>query len=143
MYPSTQGLTIGAQIDPTSGWNYYSRAIVDELSIYNRALSAAEVQAIYLIGSGGKCPVAPVIQLPPQSQTVQLAGSTAFSVVATGMAPLAYQWYFGANPNPGATSSALQAIACITSLTALLFIGSSRWLSEALTGAEPHCVATA
>ena len=29
--------------------------LMDELSIYNRALSQSEIQAIYNAGSGGKC----------------------------------------------------------------------------------------
>jgi hypothetical protein len=29
---------------------------LDELSLYNRALSASEVQAIFSAGAGGKCP---------------------------------------------------------------------------------------
>ena len=54
LYPSTEALHIGAQVDPLSGWSIYSKAIVDELSIYNRALSAAEIQTIYTAGSAGK-----------------------------------------------------------------------------------------
>ena len=30
--------------------------VVDELSVYNRALNADEIQAIYAAGSAGKCP---------------------------------------------------------------------------------------
>src|SRR6185436_13240061 len=30
--------------------------MIDELSIYNRALSTNEIQAVYAAGSGGKCP---------------------------------------------------------------------------------------
>jgi hypothetical protein len=55
LYASTAPLYIGAQVDPASGWFYYSGALVDELSIYSRALTAAEIQAIYSAGSAGKC----------------------------------------------------------------------------------------
>ena len=65
LYPSTEPLHIGAQVDPISGWNYYSKAIVDELSIYNRALTAAEIQAIYNAGSSGKCVPPPLCAAPP------------------------------------------------------------------------------
>lgn len=34
--------------------------LLDEVSLYSRALSGAEIQAIYLAGAGGKCPVAPM-----------------------------------------------------------------------------------
>ena len=44
---STRPLHIGAQLDPQTGWFYYSSTLIDELAIYNRALSASEIQAIY------------------------------------------------------------------------------------------------
>ena len=83
---STRPLHIGAQVDPQTGWFYYSSTMIDELAVYNRALSASEIQAIYTAGSAGKCPtgVAPSILTQPASQTV-LAGSTAtFTVTAAG-----------------------------------------------------------
>ncbi|MGO8925860.1 MAG: M56 family metallopeptidase [Limisphaerales bacterium] len=54
LYASTAALDIGAQVDPASGWLYYSEALVDELSIYNRVLALPEIQAIYNAGSAGK-----------------------------------------------------------------------------------------
>jgi hypothetical protein len=54
LYASTAALDIGAQVDPASGWLFYSEALVDELSIYNRVLALAEIQAIYNAGSAGK-----------------------------------------------------------------------------------------
>ena len=53
--PSTRPLHIGAQHDPVTGWYYYSQTCVDELSLYDRRLSSAEIQAIYNAGSAGKC----------------------------------------------------------------------------------------
>jgi hypothetical protein len=70
LYPSTEALHIGAQVDPLSGWSIYSKAIVDELSIYNRALSAAEIQTIYTAGSAGKCVSPPSNCIPPSSGLV-------------------------------------------------------------------------
>jgi hypothetical protein len=69
-------------------WN----GLIDEVSIYNRALSALEIQTIYAEGSGGKCPIPPAIITQPASCT-NIAGTTAmFSVTAGGTAPLSYQW---------------------------------------------------
>jgi len=45
--------------------------------------------------------------VPPQSQTVQCSSNVNFSVTATGMSPLAYQWYFGSNSIAGATNTLL------------------------------------
>jgi len=101
-------LRIGAYapINGTSS-KAYLPGRVDELSFYSRALSASEIAAIYNAGSAGKCGLAPAVQAPPQSQTNELSSTLAFSVVATGMSPLTYQWYFGSNPRPGETNSTL------------------------------------
>jgi hypothetical protein len=80
---------------------------IDEFSVYNRPLSAAEIQAIYSAGSFGKCLAMPSIVLPPSSQTVQCSSNATFQVIATGMPPLAYQWCFGSTLLPGATNTAL------------------------------------
>jgi hypothetical protein len=48
-----------------------------------------------------------VISSQPASQTVAAGGSVTFNVVATGTNHVTYQWYFNANPIPGATSSTL------------------------------------
>jgi hypothetical protein len=55
LYPSDRPLHIGAQVDPATGWFYFSKTLIDELAIYNRALSAEEIATIYDAGSYGKC----------------------------------------------------------------------------------------
>jgi hypothetical protein len=82
---------------------------LDEVSIYNRALSAAEVQAIYKAGGAGKCtePTSPFISSQPANQTVSLGGTATFTVVAGGKAPLSYQWRVSGTNIAGATGSAL------------------------------------
>jgi endonuclease/exonuclease/phosphatase family metal-dependent hydrolase len=49
---------------------------------------------------------APAITTPPQSQTVNLGSNATFTVVATGVAPLAYQWLFNDTAIDAATTSA-------------------------------------
>src|SRR5437879_3176160 len=49
--------------------------------------------------------VAPSITTQPASQTVTVGQTATFSVVATGTAPLSYQWMKGGATIPGATSS--------------------------------------
>jgi hypothetical protein len=70
--------------------------VLDEISLYNRALGSNEIAAIYNAGSAGKCftPVPPVITTQPTNQTVLLGGSATFSVAASGTGPLSYQWFF-------------------------------------------------
>jgi hypothetical protein len=81
--------------------------LMDEVSLYNRALSATEISAIYSAGSAGKCGLGPSILTPPQSQTVECSSNATFAVTASGLPPLAYRWYFGANLIPGATNTLL------------------------------------
>ena len=51
--------------------------------------------------------VAPAITTQPASLSVAAGGSAAFTVVATGTAPLSYQWFKGVAPISGATSATL------------------------------------
>ena len=68
LYPSTEPLRLGAQVDPESGWFYYTKDTLDEVSFYDRALSAAEIQAIYAAGAASKC------GLPSPPASCALAG---------------------------------------------------------------------
>ena len=82
---------------------------MDEVSIYNRALSAAEIQGIYAADSAGKClaGTAPFISSQPTDQTLSVGGIANFTVTAGGTAPLAYQWYFNGANIAGATNPLL------------------------------------
>ena len=60
IFPGTAPLVIGA--------NYIHsvfNGLIDEPAVYNRALSAPEIQAICKAGSAGKCRGAPSVQAPP------------------------------------------------------------------------------
>jgi hypothetical protein len=86
------------------------RGGIDELSIYNRALTATEVAAIYLAGSGGKCvsPAPPVIVAEPADAIVYVGENAQLSVVSLGSGPLSFQWYFNeTNVLKGATDASL------------------------------------
>lgn len=53
----------------------------------------------------GSLGTAPAITTQPASASVTSGGSVSFSVVATGTAPLAYQWAFNSSAIAGATNS--------------------------------------
>ncbi len=78
---------------------------LDEVSIYNRALSATEVSTIYSAGTAGKCKL--FFTTLPQSQVGYVTQSATFNVGVGGTAPFGYQWYFGSNQIAGATSQTL------------------------------------
>ncbi|MBI2912643.1 MAG: LamG domain-containing protein [Chloroflexi bacterium] len=52
---STYTFAAPVYISRMPGWDEYFHGFVDEVSVYNRALSASEIQAIYAAGSAGKC----------------------------------------------------------------------------------------
>ena len=103
-------------LDVPGDWTYGTTlgGLLDELSIYSRALSATEIAAIYTASSAGKCDgsnkssMAPTITQQPTNQTAAAGGTAAFSVTATGSAPLSYQWYGpGSSVVVGAVNSTL------------------------------------
>ena len=62
----------------------------------------------FYIEDAGSTNQGPIIVTQPQSQTNTWGSNVAFSVTATGMAPLYYQWYYnGASALVGATSATL------------------------------------
>jgi hypothetical protein len=110
-YSSTFGFStaaaVGARGD-TLGGSFFGT--IDELAVYNRALSALEIETIYQLGHAGKCSGltgAPAIYLQPTNQTASLGSTPSFVVSADGQAPLNYQWAFDGTNIAGATSTDL------------------------------------
>jgi len=93
---------IGRQASRTDrGWP----GQIDELALFDRALTSAEVTNLYLTAIVG--PTAPNIVAPPQSQAVLVGQSASFTVGASGAAPMTYQWKHAGANIPGATSATL------------------------------------
>jgi hypothetical protein len=89
------------------GWSLNYTGLLDEISLYNRALSADEIAAIYQSGSNGKCLLPPMITSQPASQTTSAYGTTTFQVAAVGSQALAYQWSFNGTNLANATNATL------------------------------------
>jgi len=104
---NTSPLRIGNH--PTPGVQAFYHGIIDEVSVYNRALSSNEIAALYNAGSAGKCftPVAPVVTAQPANLTVLAGGTVNFNVTASGTGPLDYQWNFNGTNIAGATNTTL------------------------------------
>lgn len=96
---------------PGDGSSASFNGLMDEIEIYNRALSSDELGAIYARGATGKVPpsgIAPVILAQPANQAAPQGSSASFSVVASGSWPLSYQWYHGSSPiTSGGTNATL------------------------------------
>ena len=87
----------------SSGQSYWDRkfkGLLDEVSLYNRALASNEIAAIYAAGAAGKCKVGGGLSIitQPQGQTVVTGSNAVFTVIASGADPISYQWrYNGAD----------------------------------------------
>jgi hypothetical protein len=106
----TLGSEDGRTGSPSSIGTRYFSGLIDEVDIFNRALSATEIAAIYAAGVSGKCalpPSAPYIYAQPANQVATVGGSVTFSVAVGGTPPLSYQWSFGGSALDGATNSFL------------------------------------
>ena len=90
---TTSGLTI-TNAQPANAGSY-------SVVVTNFAGSVTSSPAVLSVGTS------PVITSPPQSQSVAVGATVAFSVTSTGSAPLAYQWRFNGASLTGATASTL------------------------------------
>jgi len=105
---STVPLSIGARQSGNNGNTNYDFQLygsVDDVAIYNKALSASQVQA-HFYASG----LPPVITglLPSSNVTTNQSANPTFIVSAIGTAPFGYQWFDNnGNPIPWGTNASL------------------------------------
>jgi hypothetical protein len=80
MVKNSISLKIGIRADLVAPY----KGLLDELSVYNRALSASEIQAIFNAGSAGKCFAAedttPPVVTPPANMTVEATSPSGAAV---------------------------------------------------------------
>ena len=82
---NTEPLVIGKD-NPATGRNFGGQ--LDEISVYRRALSASEIQSIFVAGSVGKCSAAPVTPLTITSVSSNvIASSNAIFFAGGGVPP--------------------------------------------------------
>jgi hypothetical protein len=82
----------------------FFRGVLDEPKLYHRTLSAQEIAGIYNCQSACQ---APFIVNQPVNQSACSGAMVTFTAVASGTAPLTYQWSKDGSDIPGATSSVL------------------------------------
>jgi hypothetical protein len=97
---------IGSEEDQTADrtWN----GLLDDVAVFAGALSEAQIQTV-MSGDFSAFLGGPVnILTQPQSQTVDRGATVNFQVVAQGISPVSYQWFFnGTTPLAGETTSSL------------------------------------
>ena len=98
----------------------------DQRGYYRYPAGTMDIGAVQF--SGDSSP-APFILTQPASQTVTAGGTASFRVIATGSAPLAYQWQQNNTNLPGATNATLL-------LTNVLLSQSGDWYSVTVTNAS-------
>jgi hypothetical protein len=90
-----------------NGARYFNGAI-DEVAIYDRALSETQISALHAAGFAGTYVPAPVqIVEQPKSETILAGRSYTLSGKAAGSVPLTYRWQKNGADIPGATRSSL------------------------------------
>jgi len=110
IFPGTDDMGIGGAVggEPVGGVIQPFAGLIDEVSVYNRALTPSEIQAIFAAGSAGKCnDVPPMITGQPANQTVPTGATVTFSINASGTAPLDYQWQVNNSNIGGQTNRSL------------------------------------
>jgi hypothetical protein len=107
IFAGTADAGIGAVPYQRSAWYLPWTGLLDEISVYNRALFDSEIAAIYNADLTGKCLAPPTITVQPQSQAVPLNEDALFSPTVVGTKPFRYQWRFNGTNLAGATGSTL------------------------------------
>jgi len=94
----TIGSEDGRTVCPGCVASRYFNGLIDEVCVYNRALSTNEILAIYNAGAAGKCACIPAFfYSQPTNQNVVADGTATLTVAAGGTQPLSYQWLFNGN----------------------------------------------
>ncbi|MGC3959829.1 MAG: immunoglobulin domain-containing protein [Verrucomicrobiota bacterium] len=101
---------IGAWLNPSQLVDNSFYGTIDEMTVYNRALTTNEIAALSNASVDGKCVPAitpPIITQQPQDTLVIAGGTAQFDVVATGIPTPSYQWYFNDDQLAGQTNATL------------------------------------
>lgn len=112
--PATTGLGIGALLDDTGvATSGYWQGLIDDVGVWNHALTTDQMAAIFLAGVAGKnlaqgepyLTAAPAIITQPQSQSHFEGEGMSMSVQAAGPGSLSYHWKRNGTPIAGATNA--------------------------------------
>ncbi len=109
---NTTPMTIGGRASSNGVYNIPFQGIIDEVHIYNRALSASDINELYsstnvtVYGTN----YAPNISTQPRNVAAYFGDTPVFGVTLdtnTTLFPVYYQWYFNGTNIAGATNSSV------------------------------------
>lgn len=106
---------LGNRISATPSWSVNGGGTIDAAGLFSAATPGGPYSVV-AVASGltatgqvwvtsASAAVPPAITTQPLSRTVVVGSNVTFSVVATGTAPLSYQWLLGGGAIAGATAS--------------------------------------
>jgi hypothetical protein len=121
---SNNDLYFGAQINNTNLWRFFSGKL-DDIAIYNRALTQQEITALYQSCTN------PTASITPQSNTSFCQGNSVVLNASTGT-NYTYEWYKDGTIINGATTSSYSALTA-GSYTVKVIDGSCNATSSATT----------
>lgn len=133
----------------TDSPDYHFRGMIDDVQIYDRALTTEQVAFLFANpGSEAQAPAVPaILTQPTANQSVVVGGTISFTVVAEARTPLSYQWRFNEAALVGQTNATLvltnvpltaagsytvivtSAAGSVTSNPAILIVGGAPELS--------------
>ena len=100
---SANPMSIGSRQGAATGsYNQQFLGEIDEVAVFNVALTAAQIRTQYYAAG-----IAPLITLQPTNATANEGGNVSFVAAATGTPALAYQWSENDVPLTGATNATL------------------------------------
>lgn len=106
MLNTTHEVTLAARQSGSGSYDFCWNALLDEVAIYKKALTADQVMAHYAAGAYGAA-TAPFVTANPGSQTVVVGKPVTLTGAFNGSRPISYQWKKDGVNVPGATSAAL------------------------------------
>ena len=105
MLTTAHEVTLAARQSASGDYDFGWNALLDEVAVYNKALTADQVMAHYNARYGANTP--PLIRQAPAPATNYVGLSAVLTVVAEGSGTLSYQWQKGSTDLPGETNQSL------------------------------------
>lgn len=103
------------------------RGVMDEVTLYRRALGESEIRAVYNAKGAGKCgqAVAPIITRQPVSQQLSPGQTLRLEAEVGGTLPIQFQWYRNHEKLLGATMPVLTISNVTSAIQGTYYLGAT------------------